>query len=59
MARGRYVGQLDSDDCLRLRALRRLMKLSDKNANSACAYTSCERVDEDGQHLKNEYSWSV
>jgi glycosyltransferase involved in cell wall biosynthesis len=59
MARGQYIGQLDSDDCLRPGAVRRLMEYLDKNPKVACAYASCERVDEDGQHIKNEYSWSV
>jgi glycosyltransferase involved in cell wall biosynthesis len=59
MARGIYIGQLDSDDCLKPGAVRRLSDFLDDNAEVACCYASCERVDADGNHIKNEYSWPV
>lgn len=59
MTRGIYVGQLDSDDCLKPGAVRRLSDFLDENIDVACCYGSCERVDADGNYIKNEYSWPV
>jgi len=54
-----YIGQLDSDDCLKPGAVRRLMTVLDENASVVCAYGSCERIDANGAHLRNEFSWPV
>jgi len=59
MARGAYIGQLDSDDCLKPGAVRRLVEVLDKDPQLACAYGSCERVDAQGHYLQDEYSWPV
>jgi len=57
MARGLYIGQLDSDDCLKPGAVRRLAEHLDANPSVVCAYGSCERVDAEGHYLRDEYSW--
>ncbi|MFN3825315.1 MAG: glycosyltransferase [Pseudorhodobacter sp.] len=54
-----YIGQLDSDDCLKPGAVRRLMTVLDENASVICAYGSCERIDAAGTRLRDEYSWPV
>ena len=59
MARGLYIGQLDSDDCLKPGAVRRLATYLDENPGTVCAYGSCERIDGDGAYLQDEYSWPV
>jgi len=59
MSRGMYIGQLDSDDCLKPGAVRRLMEHMDENPDLACCYGSCERVDAMGHYLQDEYSWPV
>ena len=59
MARGLYIGQLDSDDCLKPGAIRTLAAYLDENPNAVCCYSSCERVDPDGEFLQKEYSWPV
>lgn len=59
LTRSLYIGQLDSDDCLKPGAVRRLMEYLDENPDVVCAYGSCERIDSDGNFLKNEYSWPV
>ena len=56
MCRGMYIGQLDSDDILKSNAVETLVKYLDKN-NIGCAYSSCERVDANGQYIMNEYSY--
>lgn len=56
-ARGLYIGQLDSDDCLKPGAVRRLAEYLDENPGTVCAYSSCERVDAAGNYIKDEYSW--
>lgn len=57
LTRGLYVGQLDSDDRLKPGAIRALADFLDQNADTGCVYSSCERVDGNGQFLGNEYSW--
>jgi len=57
MSRGIYVGQLDSDDCLKPGAVRRLMDYLDENPDTACCYGSCERIDADDNYTMDEYSW--
>lgn len=59
MSNSIYIGQLDSDDCLKPGAVRRLMEYLDDHPEVACAYGSCERVDAEGNYVKNEYSWPV
>lgn len=59
MARGLYIGQLDSDDCLKPGAVRRLATYLDENPSVVCAYGSCERIDADGNYLQDEYNWPV
>jgi glycosyltransferase involved in cell wall biosynthesis len=59
MTRGLYIGQLDSDDCLKPGAVRTLATYLDENPDVACCYGSCERVDADGNYLQKEYSWPI
>lgn len=59
MSRSLYIGQLDSDDCLRPGAVRRMADFLDENAAVVCAYSSCERINAAGDHVQNEYSWPV
>lgn len=57
MARGIYIGQLDSDDCLKPGAVRTLATYLDENPEVVCCYSSCERIDLNGDYLQKEYSW--
>lgn len=57
MARGLYIGQLDSDDCLKPGAVRHLMEYLDDHPETACVYASCERIDAAGDYVKDEYAW--
>lgn len=57
MSRGLYVGQLDSDDCLKPGAVRALVEYLDEHPECVCCYSSCERVDENGKFIQPEYSW--
>lgn len=59
MARGLYIGQLDSDDCLKPGAVRALATYLDEHPDVVCCYGSCERVDAGGNYLQKEYSWPV
>ena len=59
MSNSQYIGQLDSDDCLKPGAVRRLMEHLDENPAIVCAYGSCERIDAAGNYDKDEYSWPV
>ncbi|PWJ12942.1 glycosyltransferase [Jannaschia seohaensis] len=59
MSRAPYIGQLDSDDCLKPGAVSRLVAALDDDPGLACAYGSCERIDAEGQYLKDEYAWPV
>lgn len=59
MSRSLYIGQLDSDDCLKPGAVRRLSEYLDEHASVVCAYASCERIDAAGAYLQDEYSWPV
>ncbi|WOI58445.1 glycosyltransferase [Palleronia sp. LCG004] len=56
MARGSYIGQLDSDDRLKPGAIRRLATYLDNNPWVGCVYGSCERIDENGYLIGKEYS---
>jgi len=57
MSNSLYIGQLDSDDCLKPGAVRRLMEYLDENPSTVCAYGSCERIDAAGNFTQAEYSW--
>lgn len=57
MARGLYIGQLDSDDRLKPGAVQRLVEVLDANPQIGCAYGSCERIGPQGNVLAREYSW--
>lgn len=59
MSNSLYIGQLDSDDCLKPGAVRRLMGVLDENPKVVCAYGSCERIDAAGKVSQNEYAWPV
>ena len=59
MSNSLYIGQLDSDDCLKPGAVRRLMEHLDENPGTVCAYGSCERIDAAGNFTQDEYSWPV
>ncbi|MEQ6250816.1 glycosyltransferase [Sulfitobacter sp. HNIBRBA3233] len=59
LGRAPYIGQLDSDDCLKPGAVRRLMEVLDENPGVVCAYGSCERIDAKGAYMRDEYSWPV
>lgn len=59
MSSSLYIGQLDSDDCLKPGAVRRLMTFLDEHPAVACAYASCERIDSSGNYTQDEYSWPI
>jgi glycosyltransferase involved in cell wall biosynthesis len=59
MSNSLYIGQLDSDDCLKPGAVHRLMTYLDEHPAVVCAYSSCERIDAEGQFTQDEYSWPV
>jgi len=59
MSRGLYIGQLDSDDLLKPGAVKRLVQFLDDNREIGCVYTSCERIDAEGNYVKPEYSFPV
>ncbi|MEQ8897040.1 MAG: glycosyltransferase [Roseovarius sp.] len=59
MSNSLYVGQLDSDDTLKPGAVRAMMEYLDTHPDTVCCYSSAERIDEKGDHVKNEYSWPV
>ena len=59
LSRAPYIGQLDSDDALKPGAVRRLMAYLDENPATSCVYGSCERIDDAGTYVKDEYSWPV
>lgn len=57
LARGQYIGQLDSDDRLKPGAVRRLADYLDEHPKIGCVYSSCERIDAAGNYLHDEYSF--
>ena len=59
LARGMYIGQLDSDDRLKPGAVRRLAGYLDDNPAIGCVYSSCERINADGSYAHDEYSFPV
>ena len=56
MCRGMYIGQLDSDDLLKPDAIAIMVDYLD-NTGYGCVYSSCERIDADGNYLQDEYSY--
>ena len=57
MARGLYIGQLDSDDRLKPGALRQLADHLDAHPETVCVYSACERIDAAGTYVQDEYNW--
>ena len=57
MARGLYIGQLDSDDRLKPGAVRQLAEYLDAHADTVCVYSACERIDAAGTYVMDEYNW--
>lgn len=58
MCRGMYIGQLDSDDVLQPKAVEILVDYLDNNS-VGCVYSSCARIDAQGNYVKDEYNWRV
>jgi O-antigen biosynthesis protein len=56
LCRGMYIGQLDSDDLLKPEAVATLVECLEKNS-FGCVYTSCQRIDAEGNYLQDEYSY--
>ncbi|PSB11201.1 hypothetical protein C7B62_06525 [Pleurocapsa sp. CCALA 161] len=56
MCRGMYIGQLDSDDLLKPDAIATMVDYLD-NTGYGCVYSSCERIDAQGNYLQDEYSY--
>jgi glycosyltransferase involved in cell wall biosynthesis len=56
MCRGMYIGQLDSDDLLKPDAIAIMVEHLDKTGYG-CVYSSCERIDAEGNYLQDEYSY--
>jgi O-antigen biosynthesis protein len=56
MCRGMYIGQLDSDDLLKPEAIAIMVDYLDKTGYG-CVYSSCERIDGEGNYLQDEYSF--
>ena len=58
MARGYYIGQLDSDDYLEPDAVELCLKEFLSNHKLACVYTTNRNVNTDGTLIANGYNWS-
>lgn len=56
LCRGMYIGQLDSDDLLKPEAVATLVEYLEKNSYG-CVYSSCERIDAQGNYIQDEYSY--
>ena len=56
LCRGMYIGQLDSDDLLKPDAVATLVEYLDTKGYG-CVYSSCERIDAEGNYLQDEYSY--
>ena len=59
MARGYYIGQLDSDDYLEPDAVEICLKEFFADRRLACVYTSNRNVRPDGELIANGYNWSL
>jgi O-antigen biosynthesis protein len=56
LCRGMYIGQLDSDDLVKPEAVATLVEYLETN-DYGCVYSSCERIDAEGNYLQAEYSY--
>lgn len=59
MARGFYIGQLDSDDYLEPDAVELCLKEFIGDRKLACVYTTSRNVGPDGTVIANGYNWPV
>jgi chondroitin synthase len=59
MARGYYIGQLDSDDFLEPDAVELCLKEFLADNKLACVYTTNRNVNPDGSLISNGYNWPV
>jgi chondroitin synthase len=59
MARGYYIGQLDSDDYLEPDAVELCLKEFFADRKLACVYTTNRNVRPDGSLIANGYNWPV
>jgi chondroitin synthase len=59
MAKGFYIGQLDSDDYLEPDAVELCLKEFFKNRKLVCVYTTNRNVKPDGTLIQNGYNWPV
>ena len=59
MARGYYIGQLDSDDFLEPDAVELCLKEFMNNRKLACVYTTNRNITPDGLLISNGYNWPV
>jgi chondroitin synthase len=57
MARGYYIGQLDSDDYLEPDAVELCLKEFFSNRKLACVYTTYQNVNSNGTLLSKGYNW--
>jgi len=54
---GIYIAQLDSDDRLKPGSIKRLAKYLDEHLDVGCVYSSCERIDANGNYVCKEYNY--
>jgi chondroitin synthase len=59
MARGFYIGQLDSDDYLEPDAIELCLKEFFLNRKLVCVYTTNRNVKADGTLIQNGYNWPI
>lgn len=52
MCRGMYIGQLDSDDCLKENAVRACVEILDRK-NVDGVYGDCDYIDKDGKYIRD------
>lgn len=57
MCRGPFIGQLDSDDRLKYRAVQRLLKVLRSDPRIGVAYSSSELIDESGDRVGDSYEF--
>jgi glycosyltransferase involved in cell wall biosynthesis len=57
MCRGQYIGQLDSDDCLKPGAVTELVSYLDRYPEVGCVYGAAERIDAAGRYVQDEYNF--
>jgi chondroitin synthase len=59
MAKGHYIGQLDSDDYLEPDAVELCLCEFNKDSKLACVYTTNRNVNPDGSLIKNGFNWPI